>query len=92
MSKIDVVDADAVAQYNKELLEVIKSSFETENSKTKCLVLVWDIQGMCLKTWSANASLLDAEFMLRTGCEIVERQIEIDTSPECDKDHTKELH
>jgi hypothetical protein len=89
MKQVDIANAEDVEKHHKKLLDAINTSFDAENSTTRCVVLVLDLATKQLKTWSANASLYDAGFMLRTGCEIIEQRI-LEGSP--DKNFTKELH
>ena len=89
MEQLDLLDAEGREKHRKELIKAINKSFALDNSTTRCVVLVWDIETMRLKTWSANASLYDAGFMLRTGYEIAEHKMLEEGSP--DKNFTKEL-
>ena len=82
MEQLDLLDKEGRENHRKEMLEAINKCFASENTLARCVVLVWDIETMRLKTWSANATLYDASFMLRTGCEITESKIMEEESPE----------
>ena len=50
MEQLDLLDAEGREKHRKELIKAINKSFALDNSTTRCVVLVWDIETMRLKT------------------------------------------